>query len=133
MAKAKKTKQLIFTLKNKPGLLTEVTTAIADAKANINVITAYEMKKEAHFMLSADKNAKAKAALAKIKIKAKDDDVISVEMPNKPGELQKVAQKISDAGININYMYCTVGSGRNSVGVFKTSDDKTAIRVINNK
>ena len=133
MAKARKIKQLIFTKKNKQGLLSEVSTAVADAKANINIITAYEMENKAHFMVSADKNSKAKAALAKLKIKAKEDDAISVEMPNKLGELQKVAQKIADAGININYIYGTVGSGRTSVCVFKTSDDKKAISVINKK
>lgn len=131
MAKAKKIKQLVFTLSNRTGLLSEVSTALAGAKVNINVITAYEMDKKAHFMLAIDQNAKAKKALAKLKIKAKDDDVISVEMSNRVGELQKVAEKISDAGININYMYGTIGSGRSAICVFKTSDDKKAIRVIN--
>ncbi len=133
MAKAKKIKQLVFTLKNKPGLLSEVSTAVAGAKANINVITAYEMEDKAHFMVSADNSAKVKAALTKLKIKAKEDDLISVEMPNKLGELQKVAKKISDSGININYMYGTVGPGKTSVCVFKTSNDKKAITVINKK
>jgi hypothetical protein len=131
MAKAKKIKQLVFTLPNRAGLLSEVSTALARAKVNINVITAYEMDKKAHFMLAIDQNAKAKKALAKFKIKAKDDDVISVEMPNRVGELQIVAEKISDAGININYMYGTIGSGRSAICVFKTSDDRKAIRVIN--
>jgi len=131
MAKAKKIKQLVFTLSNRAGLLSEVSTALAGAKVNINVITAYEMDKKAHFMLAIDQNAKAKKALAKLKIKAKDDDVISVEMSNRVGELQKVAEKISDAGININYMYGTIGSGRSAICVFKTSDDRKAIRVIN--
>jgi len=131
MAKAKKIKQLVFTLPNRAGLLSEVSTALARAKVNINVITAYEMDKKAHFMLAIDQNAKAKKALAKFKIKAKDDDVFSVEMPNRVGELQIVAEKISDAGININYMYGTIGSGRSAICVFKTSDDRKAIRVIN--
>lgn len=131
MAKAKKIKQLVFTLPNRAGLLSAVSTALAGAKVNINVITAYEMDKKAHFMLAIDQNAKAKKALAKLKIKAKDDDVISVEMSNRVGELQKVAEKISDAGININYMYGTIGSGRSAICVFKTSDDRKAIRVIN--
>ena len=131
MAKAKKIKQLIFTLPNKVGLLFKVCAAVTEAKVNINVITAYKLEKKAHFMLSVDNNAKAKKALSKLKIKAKDDDVISIEMPNKVGELQKVAEKISDAGINIDYMYGTVGTGRSSICVFKTSDDKKAIRIIN--
>ena len=38
MAKAKKTKQISFTKKDKPGLLTEVTTLLADSQVNINAI-----------------------------------------------------------------------------------------------
>ena len=73
MAKAKKIKQLIFTLPNRVGLLSDVSVAVTKAKVNINVITAYKLEKKAHFMLSVDNNAKAKKALSKLKIKAKDD------------------------------------------------------------
>ena len=57
-------------------------------------------------------------------------DIILVEMPNKPGEMQKVAQKIADAGINILYGYGSGGSGKTSFIVVKTENDKKAIKVI---
>jgi hypothetical protein len=47
------------------------------------------------------------------------------------GALQKVAQKIGDAGIDIIYMYGTAGAGKSPICVFKTVDDKKAIKVIN--
>jgi hypothetical protein len=52
-------------------------------------------------------------------------------MANKPGELQKIAKKIADAGIDIEYMYATAGAGKTAACVFKTGDDKKAIQVIN--
>ena len=107
MAKAKRVKLLNFTIPNKAGLLSEITTAVTGAKANINAICAYEQEKYAHFMLIIDSNAKAKKPLGTLKIKTEEDDVVVVEMQNKVGELQKVAEKIADAGININYMYGT--------------------------
>ena len=131
MAKAKRVKQLSFTIPNKSGLLSEITTAVAGTKANINAICAYEQDKRAYFLLITDSNAKAKKLLDKLKIKTKEEDVIVVEMPNRVGELQKVSEKIADVGININYMYGTTGTGRSSVCVFKTSDNKKAISVIN--
>ncbi len=131
MAKAKRVKQLIFTMPNKAGLLSEITTAVTGAKANINAVCAYEQGKRAHFMLITDSNAKAKKPLVKLNIKPEEDDVVVVEMQNKVGELQKVADKIADAGINIDYMYGTTGTGRFSVCVFKTSDNRKAVRVIN--
>ena len=82
-------------------------------------------------MLITDSNVKGKKLLEKLNIKAEEDDVVVIEMPNKVGKLQKVAEKIADAGININYMYGTTGTGRSSVCVFKTSDNKKAISVMN--
>jgi hypothetical protein len=131
MAKAKKLKQLSFTMPNKAGLLSEVSAAIADAKVTINSICAYEMENNAYFMLTTDSNAKAKKALAQLGTEIKEEDVVAVEMPHKAGELQKVAKKIADAGININYVYGTTGIGKSSICVFKTSDNTKAVIVIN--
>ncbi|MEW6215176.1 MAG: ACT domain-containing protein [Nitrospirota bacterium] len=131
MAKAKKSKQLSFAMPNRVGLLSEVSTAIAGAKVNINAVHAYEIEDKAYFMLITDSNAKAKKALSPLGVEIKEEDVVTVEMPNKVGELQKVAKKIADAGIDINYMYGTTGAGKSSTCVFKTADDKKAIKVIN--
>ncbi|MBI5187468.1 MAG: ACT domain-containing protein [Nitrospirae bacterium] len=131
MAKAKRIKQLSFTMPNRVGLLSEVSTAIAGAKVNINAICAYEMEDRAYFMLTTESNAKAKKVLGSLGVEIKEEDVIAVEMPNRVGELQKVAKKIADAGIDINYMYGTTGTGKSSTCVFRTADDKKALRVIN--
>jgi hypothetical protein len=131
MAKAKKVKQLSFTIPNRAGLLSEVSAAISGSKVNINSICAYEMENNAYFMLTTESNVKAKKALAKLGIEIKEEDVITVEMPNRAGELEKVAKKIADAGINISYVYGTTGTGKSSVCVFKTSDNTKAIRLIN--
>jgi len=131
MAKARKLKQLSFTLPNRVGLLSEITTAITGAKVNINAACAYEMEDRAYFMTSTDSNAKAKKALIILGAVVTEEDVVAVEMPNRVGELQKVAKKLADAGININYMYGTAGAGKTSICIFKTTDNKRAIRLIN--
>ena len=118
---------------NKVGLLSKITTAIAGTKVNIIAFCAYEMKKKAHFMLVTDNNAKTKKTLSKIGVDAEVDDVIMVEMSNRVGGLKKVADKIAASDIDINFMYVTVGSSRSAMGVFKTDDNRKAIRVINKK
>src|SRR5512147_1111393 len=112
MAKAKKVKQIQFMMSDQPGRLSEITAALAAARVNINNICAYGMQQEATFMMTVDSNAKAKKALAKLAVDLKEYDVVIVEIPNKPGELQKVAKRIGDAGINIMYMYGTSAGGR---------------------
>jgi len=59
MAKAMKSKQFTFSLPNRIGLLSEVATALADAKVNIEAICAYE-RGYGFFMMIADDPAKAK-------------------------------------------------------------------------
>lgn len=131
MAKAMKAKQLSFSLPNRPGLLSEVSSAIAGAKVNVTAICAYEMGQTAYFVMNVDSNAKAKKALAAIGADVREEDVVVVEMPNRIGELEKVARKIADAGINIEYVYGTTSTGKTSTCIFKTADNKKVIRVVN--
>ncbi len=133
MGKAKKVRQLQFMMPDKAGLLSEIATALANAKVNITNICAYGMQGEATFMLTADSLAKAKKALKPLGVEVKEFDVVAVEMPNKAGELQKVAKRISDGGINILYVYGTAASGRSATGIFATSDDALAMKLINKK
>jgi hypothetical protein len=132
MAKAKKVKEISFSLGDRVGLLAEVTTVLAKAKVNINALCAYGMEGNAFFMLTTSSNAKAKKALAPLGVAIEEKDVVQVEMANKPGELQKVAQRIADAGIDIEYVYATTGGGK-ATCVFKSADDGTAMKAINKK
>jgi hypothetical protein len=131
MAKARKVREISFTMQNKVGLLWEVTAAIAGAKINITAICAYGMENTAYFMLTTDSNAKAKKALAPLGFGIEEKDVVEVEVPDKPRELQKVVKKVADAGIDIEYMYATASSGKTETCIFMTSDNKKAIKVIN--
>ncbi len=131
MAKARKVKEISFTKPNKVGLLSEISTAILGARVNITAICAYAMENAAYFMLITESNAKAKKALAPLGVGIEEKDVVEVEMANRPGELEKVAKRIADAGIDIEYMYGTARGGKTAACIFKTSDDKKAIKVIN--
>lgn len=131
MAKAKKIKQLSFGMPDRTGLLSEITNALSGAKVNISSICAYGMEGKAFFMIASDSNAKAKKALSRLGLNVMEEDVCAVEMTNKAGELQKVAKKIADAGININYLYGTTAAGKTATCVFSSADDKKALRVIN--
>jgi hypothetical protein len=131
MAKARKAKEMSFTMPNKAGLLSEVSRAIAGAGVNITAICAYAMGNTAYFMLTTASNVKAKKALEPLGVAIEERDVVEVELLNRPGELQKVAKRIANAGIDIEYMYATAGAGKSTTCIFKTADDKNTIKVIN--
>lgn len=131
MAKARKIKQISFTLPNKVGLFSEISSAITKAKVNINAVCGYEMDNMAYFMLVTDGYPKTKKIISSMTSEFKEEEVIAVEMSNKPGALNGVAKRIADAGIDIYYMYGTAFGGRTSTCIFKTADDKKAIKLIN--
>lgn len=58
-------------------------------------------------------------------------DVVTVEMPNKPGEFRKVSDIIAQAGVDIFNVLGTAGSARSSMVVLKTSDDKKVLKLLN--
>jgi hypothetical protein len=131
MAKARKAKEISFTMPNKVGLLSEVTTAIAGAKINITAICAYGMGNTAYFMLTTNNNTRAKRALKPLGVIIEERDIVEVEVPDKPGELQKIAKKIAEAGVDIEYMYATASSGKSETCIFMTADNPKTIKVIN--
>ncbi|MGE5237215.1 MAG: ACT domain-containing protein [Chloroflexota bacterium] len=131
MERAKRVKQLTFMMPDRPGLLADVSAAIAAAKVNIASICAYAMEDTATFMLVTDGNAKAKKVIAKMGADVTEQDVVVVEMPNRPGELEKVAEKVAQGNVNIHYLYGTSSSGKTGNCVFSSADDKKAIRLIN--
>jgi hypothetical protein len=131
MAKASKAQQIIFSVPNRVGLLSEVSTALSAAKVSITAFAGYEMDNHAYFMMITDNNAKAKKVLAKLGIATQDQDVLMVEMPNKVGEIAKLSGATASAGIDILESYGTAGSGKASVLVLKTTDDKKALKLLN--
>jgi hypothetical protein len=112
-------------------LLSGVSRAISGASVNITAICAYAMGDTAYFMLTTASNVKTKKALESWGVAIEERDVVEVELLNRPGELQKVAKRIADAGIDIEYMYATAGTGKSTTCVFKTANDMKAIKVIN--
>jgi hypothetical protein len=129
MTKAMKLKQLSFSLPDKIGLLAEVTAFITSAKINIEAICAYAMGDEGYFMIITDNNTKAKKVLSSMGAKVKTEEVIAVEVPNKVGQLQQIAKKISDAGIDVSYIYGSPVKQRMTI-ICKTANDKKAFKAL---
>jgi hypothetical protein len=130
MVKAMKAKQISFSLPSKIGLLSEVSVLITAAKINIEAICAYEMNDQGFFMLMTDNPTKAKKIVSHMGAEVSVDDVIAVEMPNKIGELQRVTKKISDAGVDISYIYGSPVKGKMTI-ILKTENDKKVLKVLN--
>ena len=118
-------------LVNKPGVLAQVTGALAKAKINIIALTLMDSMEHGVLRLVCDDSVAARKVLGTAHDRWTETDVLVVELSNKPGAFSAVAQKLADNHINISYAYCTSGArGGKTNGVFKVADMKKAIKVL---
>jgi hypothetical protein len=61
-----------------------------------------------------------------------EDDVVMLEGDNKSGSLARIAHKLADAGINIEYCYsATSPNAKKGLMILRTSNAQKALKVLN--
>ena len=118
-------------LVNKPGVLAQVTGALADAKVNLVAVTLVDSQEHGVLRMVAEKPDQAREVLKKLNLPMTETDVLCVDLPNRPGALADVATQLGKDHININYAYVTSGApGGRTTGVFKVADQQKAIHTL---
>jgi hypothetical protein len=100
-----KLKQLSVFLENSPGHLKRMCEILAAAGINIETLTIAETNNFGVVRCIADKPDAALAALVQGGLAVKLVDVLSIEIPDKPGALLTILEKAQAANLNIEYMY----------------------------
>ena len=131
MARALIEKELHFEIKNETGVLGQITKTLAMAEVYIIHLSAYSVKNRGFFQMLTRDNRKAKAALKSLVPKIGERDVVVVEFENKVGTLAPVCRLLGSNGVDVRYVYGTSGDGFKIVGIFSTSDNKKAAKIIN--
>ena len=112
--------QLSVFLINEPGRLATLTHALAKEKLNIQAMTLMDSTEHGVLRLIVEHPEKAQKLLEKLGFQVSTTDVLSIEMPNKPGALADLAETLADEHININYAYVTSGApGGKTLCIFK--------------
>jgi hypothetical protein len=118
-------------LVNKPGVLAQVTGALAKAKLNLVAMTLVDSQEHGVLRLVADDAPATRAVLGKLNLPMTETEVLRLELSNRPGALADVATLLGENHININYAYCTSGApGGHTTGIFKVADPKKAEKVL---
>jgi len=58
-----------------------------------------------------DNSDKAKETLTAGKIRFSEEEIIAIDLDNRPGALGEVAEKLAQAKINVKYAYATASEG----------------------
>jgi len=126
------TKQLAIFLDNRPGTFARVADALAQAKINIYAISTSDTVDHSVVRLVVDDSRRALRLFEEHGTLVVEDDVLMIEGDNKPGSLAKLAHKLADAKINIEYAYCaTPPAAKKGLLILRISDAKKALKVLN--
>ena len=131
MADVRSLTQFSVFLVNKPGVLAQVTTALAKEKINLIAVTLVDSQEHGVLRLVPESATNARAVLQRLNLPMTETDVLCIDLPNHPGALADVATQLGTAHININYAYVTSGApGGRTTGVFKVADPAKATHVL---
>ena len=116
-------RQLSVFLENKPGRLSAAVDVLAKNKVNISALSLADTAEYGVLRLIVDQPDKAKEVLSQTGVIVSITQVSAVAMEDVPGGASSVLHSLSEAGLNIEYMYAFVGrvSGK-ALTVLRTDD-----------
>lgn len=122
-------KEIVVTVVNKIGVLADMSKILSEKGINIEAAAGYAQEKDAKIMLITDDNVRAIEALKKSHYTLiEENDVIMVDLENKPGVLKQVTEKLASENIDIKYIYgAACSSGCPSRIVLSTNDNQKAL------
>jgi hypothetical protein len=125
-------KQIAVLLDNRPGTLARVCDALSAAKINIYAIATSDTVDHNVIRMVVSNPHKAITLFEAHNTLVVEDDVVLVEGNNQPGSLAKIAHKLADAGVNIEYCYCaTIPNAKKGLLVLRVSNAHKALKALN--
>ena len=125
-------KEFRITLEDRPGTLGQLCRVLADQRVNILAFQSFPLEKgksSVHLVL--DNPAVAKTVLDLQRTEYTETEVVKVTLLHRHGQLARTASRLGEAGININYGYCGVGSGKNAtILIFGVAETDKAVKLL---
>ena len=97
-------RQFEILINDRPGELAKVTDALAMNGVNIMAI-ASERCENPIIRIVTDDEQSTRSALKKAKMKFKENELMVIELQDRPGELNKMAKKLAKAGVNVESIH----------------------------
>ena len=124
-----KVEQISVFMENKAGRLAQITRVLGDAGVNILALSLADTSDFGILRLIVSDNEKAQAALKEAGFTVGRNEVLAVNVPDRPGGLADFLEILKVNEINIEYMYAYRKSG-NAVLVFRFDDLEKAMSVL---
>ena len=123
--------QLAVFLDNRPGMLARTCQALAAAKINILALSILDTVDHAIVRMVVDQTKEAEQVLARLHAVVQRRDVVVMDVPNTVGILAGIAERLAQAGINLEYAYCTATAAQSGGAlVLRTNDLEATINAL---
>jgi hypothetical protein len=128
------TKQLAIFLDNRPGMLARVADALAEEKISVYAITTSDTVDHAVIRLVVSDYQRALQVFEEHGTLVVEDDVLMIEGTNKAGELARIAHRLADAKINIEYCYsATPPDAKKGLLILRVSNPDKALKALKSR
>lgn len=125
------TKEFSIEIDNQAGTLGKVCTSLADRGVNVLAFELIPSENKGQVRVVVDNPTTAKTVLDNQKLKYTEKQVAQVILPHRAGELARVASKLGEANINIDYAYCGIEAGTNQPFlIFGVADAGRAAKIL---
>ena len=114
--------RIIVMAKNEVGVIADISRVLADKEINIETISAEALDDKGTITLTADDYDGALRALTEAGFKTVTDDSLLVSLPDEPGALAKVAEKLKQGGVNIQSLHIVDRRGDYTTVAILTDD-----------
>ena len=106
-----KTKQFTIAVDNQPGAVARIAKTLGEAKVNILSLLGTAQGAAGIVQLIAEDARRAKKALDGARISYQETPAEIYDLPNKPGALAQVLDKLAAKGVNLNSIHATAAKG----------------------
>ena len=123
--------QLAVFLANRPGALARVCEALANAQINIHALATSDTVDHTVVRMVVSDPTKALMLLGEAGVLALETEVLTIETASEPGVLAKIAERLAEANLNIEYAYLAAGRrAEKGLIILRPSDVEKARRVL---
>lgn len=129
-----KLKQIAISIENSPGRLYEITHALGQAGINLRALSLVDTGAFGQLRLLVSDLVKTRQILMDLQMPAQVNEVVAVEIEDRPGSLAEMLKPLMQAKVNVLYTYAFVGfSSGGAVMIFRFSDNDKAIDILHQK
>ncbi|TLZ69905.1 MAG: ACT domain-containing protein [Methanobacteriota archaeon] len=117
-------------VQDKPGELARVTEALANQAVNIRAIASEGGHESTFLRVVTNDVATTEKAFKLAGLKFEANEILTVELMDRPGELAKIARRLARAGVNVASLYI-LGSknGKTEVAMVVNDMDKAKMAI----